>query len=58
MKTLIIRGLIVAFTVSVLVTAFSWLIWIGVAAVIIYNIFVLAMSYISAVNGALNDIQQ
>ena len=38
-----------------LVTAFTWLIWAGIAAVIIYNIFKMAMIYINAINGALNE---
>jgi type IV pilus assembly protein PilC len=43
--------------VRALVTAFSWLIWIGVASVIIYYIFTMAMTYIGALNGALQETQ-
>ena len=39
-----------------LVTALTWLIWVCVAAVIIYNIFQFAMIYINALNGALNEV--
>jgi type II secretory pathway component PulF len=41
-----------------LVTAFSWLIWIGVASVIIYYIFTMAMTYIGALNGLLTEVGQ
>jgi len=41
---------------SALVTALTWLIWASVAAVIVYNIFKLAMVYINALNGALNEV--
>jgi type IV pilus assembly protein PilC len=44
--------------IRALVSAFSWLIWISVASVIIYYIFTMAMTYIGAINGALRDAGQ
>ena len=42
--------------VRALVTAFSWLIWIGVASVIIYYIFTMAMTYINTITSLTREM--